>query len=110
MPEPTPVPVDVAELLPCPFCGCEPHHTAPTSDRAGWEIIQCWSCGAQIQHYKNRPKAIAAWNRRVTPRREGTQIEGWAGRFAGSDDYAFSPNAEPQLHMRAILTLLDTEK
>ncbi|MDH0897971.1 Lar family restriction alleviation protein [Comamonas aquatica] len=56
-----------AELLPCPFCGCEAHFEM---DDDRWEWIECGSCGMQGNRSASlmedcKPKLAEAWNRRA---------------------------------------------
>lgn len=54
------------ELLPCPFCGgltCVPCGGDPA-----W--VMCFRCAATGPECSTRDKAIAAWNRRTTPKDE----------------------------------------
>jgi len=56
----------VAELKPCPFCGCKGAYVrlTPFSRRYNvWEAY-CNRCMANVYH-SNRDKAIEMWNRRA---------------------------------------------
>lgn len=73
----------MSELLNCPFCGSEALHRRWVGDgliepRVDWEKVECVKCHAQtdtIQPYADRT-AIAAWNRRATQEKPGTDISG----------------------------------
>jgi Lar family restriction alleviation protein len=54
------------ELLPCPFCGCEPDFLL---DEDNCSYVTCHSCNYEMRAYRPgfEHMAIAAWNRRTTP-------------------------------------------
>ena len=59
----------MAELKPCPFCGCRGDDLALLPADADWFVycINCNTCGATGETKK---EAIEAWNRRYTPTSE----------------------------------------
>ena len=63
----------MAELKPCPFCGCkamvDKHSFYNDRDKAFTDFtygVMCMVCGAKgSQFYTDEERAIEAWNRRV---------------------------------------------
>jgi Lar family restriction alleviation protein len=58
--------LDLVALLPCPFCGGEAQ-TDFINDIASHRI-ECFACDATGQICDSQEGAIAAWNRRATPK------------------------------------------
>lgn len=54
------------ELKPCPFCGYQPELIS-VYDNGRNVYVWCWHCGCQSSTEATDERAIAVWNRRVTP-------------------------------------------
>lgn len=68
---------EAMELLPCPFCGvidvsCVPAEDDPNYDADYDVVAECISCGSRgpTDEHKTGDDAIAAWNRRHSPKGE----------------------------------------
>ena len=63
----------MTELKPCPFCGGKAELKTFWGGfhiRRYINVVQCTSCRANSGEWKIKPKAIEAWNRRVTDERD----------------------------------------
>lgn len=65
----------MAELKPCPFCGEIPIADFAWDESGKWMSIFCGTCEARGPEVRNTegwsPRAIAAWNQRAEPPKEG---------------------------------------
>lgn len=59
----------MAELKPCPFCGCNDYSVHlqrcyyTNEDYNRWKVM-CEDCGAEVSEFVTPERAIEAWNRR----------------------------------------------
>ncbi len=79
-----------APLLPCPFCGQEPHIDA---DSYGFTRVRCaaWFHTVEVGP-AGRDKAIEEWNRRIVPKSPSMLIDGY-------DFVAAKPSPRPAVVM-----------
>ena len=58
----------MAELKPCPFCGCGAwiHEHTCIKGRQTYYTTHCMGCGvSDLKHHKSEEDAAIAWNRRA---------------------------------------------
>lgn len=54
----------MTELLPCPFCGCEPTFSFPSGGYPEILCTNCYQAGTTLAH-STEAEAIEAWNTRT---------------------------------------------